>query len=244
MNRIVKPAQHSENQLPIQEVNQRPMNIAIDGPAGAGKSTIARLLAKRLGIGYLDTGAMYRAIGLKALQTGTDMQCEEKIKAMLAQTALDVVLGNDTQRVFLDGIDVTDQLRSKAVSKASSDVSVLPVVRDRLVALQREIAARQPLVLDGRDIGTYVLPNAPYKFYLTADIMERARRRLVDLRKKGDLKTCFDDVLQDVKYRDKQDSERDLAPLRQAADAILIDTTHLSIEEVIELVLQHIKRTA
>lgn len=95
MNRIVKPAQHSENQLPIQEVNQRPMNIAIDGPAGAGKSTIARLLAKRLGIGYLDTGAMYRAIGLKALQTGTDMQCEEKIKAMLAQTDLDVVLGND-----------------------------------------------------------------------------------------------------------------------------------------------------
>ena len=167
------------------------LNIAIDGPAGAGKSTIARLLAQKLGILYLDTGAMYRAIGLKALRTGTDMRSETDMGRLLGQTSLDIR--------FADGC--------------------------------------QQVLLDGRDIGTYVLPQARYKFFLTADVHERARRRLLDLRARGDRDTTLEQVLEDVIYRDRQDSERKMAPLRQADDAILLDSTGQSIEETIESVL-------
>ena len=218
------------------------VSIAIDGPAGAGKSTIARLVAGQLCFLYLDTGAMYRAIGLKALRLGVDMRDEAAVSALLDKTALDIRFTKSGQRVLLDGTDVAGEIRSAAVSRAASDVSALPVVRVRLVALQRELAERQNLVIDGRDIGTYVLPQATYKFFLTADVEERARRRLADLRARGDGQANLATVLADVRYRDKQDSERALAPLRQADDAILIDSTGRSIEEVVDLVLRHINR--
>ncbi|HAL74094.1 MAG TPA: (d)CMP kinase, partial [Clostridiales bacterium] len=203
------------------------MTIALDGPAGAGKSTIARLLARRLNILYLDTGAMYRAVGLKAIRSDVSVRDEMAVAAMLEHTVLEIVFQDTSQHVLLDGEDVSDAIRTPEASIAASDVSALPAVRLALVRMQREIAARQPLILDGRDIGSYVLPDAPYKFFLTADPAERARRRLLDLQARGDQTTTFAQVLQDIEYRDRQDSSRSLAPLCQAADAILIDTTHL-----------------
>jgi len=218
------------------------MTIALDGPAGAGKSTIARLLARRLNILYLDTGAMYRAVGLKAIRSGISVRDEAAVAAMLEHTALEIVFQDTNQRVLLDGEDVSDAIRTPEASIAASDVSALPAVRLALVRMQREIAARQPLILDGRDIGSYVLPDAPYKFFLTADPAERARRRLLDLQARGDLTTTFEQVLQDIAYRDRQDSSRSLAPLCQAADAVLVDTTHLSISQVVDVILEKLSK--
>jgi CMP/dCMP kinase len=212
------------------------MTIALDGPSGAGKSTIARLLAKKLGILYLDTGAMYRAVGLKALRSGVSVRSEADMSGMLAQTELKIIFSQGEQKIILDGEDVKQSIRTPEVSRAASDVSALKAVRLRLVELQREIAARQPLVLDGRDIGTFVLPHAPYKFFLTASPHERARRRLAELKQKGDLST-YEQVLNDIEYRDRQDSQRSLAPLCQADDAVLIDTTDMTPDEVIRTVL-------
>ena len=157
------------------------MNIAIDGPAGAGKSTIAKLLAAKLGILYLDTGAMYRAVGLKALNTGVDISDEAAVEKMLADTKIDVTQENGVQHVYLDGNDVSSAIRENAVSKAASDISAVPCVRYKMVELQREIASRCDTVLDGRDIGTFVLPNAEYKIFLTASAEERASMLLVPL---------------------------------------------------------------
>jgi cytidylate kinase len=218
------------------------VTIAVDGPVGAGKSTIARLVAKRLGILYLDTGAMYRAVGLKALRQGVSVRSEPELAAMLERTRLEIVFSKGEQMIMLDCEDVTGAIRTPEVSIAASDVSALPVVRLHLVKMQREIAARQPLVLDGRDIGTYVLPNAPYKFFLTADPRERARRRLQDLKARGDQSSSYEQVLTDLNYRDQQDSQRSLAPLRRADDAILIDTTDLTLENVVAEVLGHIRQ--
>lgn len=217
------------------------ITIALDGPAGAGKSTIAKLIARRLGILYLDTGAMYRAVGLKALLQGVSVRSEQEMTRMLADTRLDIEFHEGEQMIILDGEDVSQAIRSPEVSRAASDVSALTVVRHRLVELQRRIAERQALVLDGRDIGTYVLPEAPYKFFLTASASERARRRLLDLRARGDQDATLQQVLDDINYRDTQDSQRSLAPLRQADDAILIDTTDLTQDEVVQAVLGHIR---
>lgn len=219
------------------------INIAIDGPAGAGKSTIARLLAEKLGILYLDTGAMYRAIGLKALRQGIDRRSEPAMAAMLDQTDLQIRFVDKHQQVLLDGEDVSDLIRTPEVSIAASDVSALTVVRLRLVDLQRRIAAVQDLILDGRDIGTYVLPQASDKFFLTADTGERAGRRLLDLRSRGDQKATLEQVLADMIYRDHQDSSRSLAPLRQAEDAVLVDTTGRSVEDVVAIVLRHLDKS-
>ncbi len=218
------------------------LTIALDGPAGAGKSTIARQIAKKLGILYLDTGAMYRAVGLKALRLGLSMRSEPEIATMLDATGLDIRFQENEQHVWLDGEDVSQAIRTPEVSLAASDISALPVVRRRLVEMQREIAAKQPLILDGRDIGTYVLPDAPYKFFLTASVFERARRRLLDLQVRGDNSTSLEQVQKDIEYRDQQDSNRSLAPLKQAEDAVLVDTTEMSVEEVVETLLWHIKQ--
>lgn len=207
------------------------MIIAIDGPAGAGKSTIAKLLAKKLGILYLDTGAMYRAVGLKAVENGVDISDEDAVKKMLDSTTVDVKICDSVQRVYLDGQDVTGRIREHRVSKAASDISAVPCVRYKMVELQREIASRCDTVLDGRDIGTFVLPNAEYKIFLTASVAERARRRYEELKAKGEDCT-LESITADIEKRDYNDSHRALAPLRKADDAVEIDTTDLTIEEV------------
>ncbi len=211
--------------------------IALDGPAGAGKSTIARRVAEALGILYLDTGAMYRAIGIKAVAQGLSPKDEAAIGAMLESTDLDIRFVAGTQEVWLDGVNVSEAIRTPEASRAASDVSTLPVVRRALVDLQRQIASRQSLIMDGRDIGTHVLPDARHKFFLTASVDERAHRRLLDLQNRGNQTTTLDEVRADIEYRDRQDSERAFAPLRQAEDAILVDTTNLSIEEVVQTIL-------
>ena len=209
------------------------MNIAIDGPAGAGKSTIAKLLAAKLGILYLDTGAMYRAVGLKALNTGVDIADAAAVEKMLADTKIDVKQEGGVQHVYLDGKDVSVDIRENRVSKAASDISAVPCVRYKMVELQREIAAKCDTVLDGRDIGTFVLPNAEHKIFLTASVEERAKRRYAELKTKGSDLT-FEQIKDDILKRDYNDSHRALAPLKKADDATEVDTTSMTIEEVTE----------
>ena len=209
------------------------MNIAIDGPAGAGKSTIAKLLAAKLGILYLDTGAMYRAVGLKALNTGVDIADAAAVEKMLVYTKIDVTQEGGVQHVYLDGKDVSVDIRENRVSKAASDISAVPCVRYKMVELQREIAAKCDTVLDGRDIGTFVLPNAEHKIFLTASAEERAKRRFAELKAKGSDLT-FEQIKDDILKRDYNDSHRALAPLKKADDATEVDTTSMTIEEVTE----------
>lgn len=209
------------------------MNIAIDGPAGAGKSTIAKLLAAKLGILYLDTGAMYRAVGLKALNTGVDISDAAAVEKMLAGTKIDVRQENGVQHVYLDGNDVSTAIRENRVSKAASDISAVPCVRYKMVELQREIASKCDTVLDGRDIGTFVLPNAEHKIFLTASAEERAKRRYTELKAKGSDLT-LEQIKDDIVKRDYNDSHRALAPLKKADDATEIDTTSMTIDEVVE----------
>lgn len=212
------------------------MRIAIDGPAGAGKSTIARLIAARLGIIYLDTGAMYRAVGLKALRGGVSPEDENAVRAMLNVTAVDVKADGAGTRVFLDGEDVTGEIRRHEVSKAASDISAVPCVRLKMVELQRGIASQKDIVLDGRDIGTFVLPDAEVKIYLTASAEERARRRFRELTEKGE-KCDLAAIRADIEKRDYNDSHRALAPLRQAADATVVDTTDMTIDEAADKII-------
>jgi len=209
------------------------LTIAIDGPAGAGKSTIARLLAKRLGILYLDTGAMYRAIGLKVIENNKDPGNPQDVIPLLPNTDVSVQLEEDGQKIYLDGREVTDIIRSQEVSRAASCVGTIPEVRHKLVELQRDIAKKVSLVMDGRDIGTYVMPNATLKIFLTATPEERAKRRWKELFEKG-IKVDYNSVLQDIIQRDANDSNRSFAPLRKADDAVLIDTTNKSIDQVVK----------
>ena len=224
-------------------MQQKHFSIAIDGPAGAGKSTIAKSLAKRLGILHLDTGAMYRAAGKKALDHGIDPADRDQIAPMIAATDIDVVFSGGVQRVYLDGADVTDKIRTQDVSKAASDIGTIPEVRVKLVELQRGIAERNSIIMDGRDIGSYVLPSAEFKFYVTADVKERARRRMFDLRRFGtDEGRTYEDIEREIADRDRVDSTREFAPLKMADDAILIDTTNMTAEAVIDLILDTIGR--
>ncbi|NLV99483.1 MAG: (d)CMP kinase [Clostridiaceae bacterium] len=215
--------------------------IAIDGPSGAGKSTLARELASRLSILFLDTGAMYRALGLKALRMGLKPSDEAEIQQMLADTDLDVELSPDGQRTFVDGIDVTDDIRTPAVSQAASDISALSVCRHFCVDRQRALAERQSLVLDGRDIGTYVLPDASVKFFVTASPEVRAKRRYEEMLQKGE-SSNYDDVLLEMKQRDFNDSNRALAPTKQADDAIFIDTSGRSVADLVEEMLDLVNK--
>ncbi|MBR6956160.1 MAG: (d)CMP kinase, partial [Firmicutes bacterium] len=194
--------------------------IAIDGPSGAGKSTIAKRVAAELAIDYIDTGAMYRAVGLKMLRLGIPMEENETLFEMLANTDVDFSEG----RVYLDGEDVSDLIRTQEVSKAASDCSAFATVRRKLVELQQAMGKRKSVIMDGRDIGTVVLKDAEYKFYLTATAEERAMRRFKELQAKGSTDT-YDKVLEDVNKRDYNDMHRDVDPLRQAEDAVLIDST-------------------
>ena len=219
-----------------------PIQIAIDGPAGAGKSTIAKGVAARLGIAYLDTGAMYRAVGLKALRLGVSTHDEAAVCAMAQGASVEVRLQDGAQRVLLDGLDVSDAIRTPEVSMAASDVSRFAPVRARLVALQRQIAGQIDVVLDGRDIGTVVLPGAQFKFYVTASVQVRAQRRLLELRQKGkDLP--LQAVIDDIASRDHQDSTRAASPLAVAADAQILDTSDLSIEQAIAHVVERVRTT-
>ena len=218
------------------------INIAIDGPAGAGKSTIAKAVAKDLGIIYLDTGAMYRATAYLALQKGIDPKDEQKVSEMLEDLKMDVVYKDGEQRIIVNGIDATPYLREHYMSKAASDISALPCVRYKMVDLQRDFASKNDVVLDGRDIGTFVLPNANCKFFLTASPEERAQRRMKDLEEKGE-KVDYQTLLSDIIQRDYNDSHREVAPLKQADDADFVDTTQMSVEDVVAHVKEvvHIK---
>lgn len=215
-------------------------SIAIDGPSGACKSTIASLLAKELGILHLDTGAMYRAVGLKILRLGIDFNDEKNIFEVLKKTEVDVNFENNIQTVFLDGENVNNLIRIHEVSQAAAKVSAIKCVRTIMADAQRNIAQKYDMVIDGRDIGTYVLPDAKFKFFLTADDEVRAKRRYEELKSKGQL-IDYNTVLDDIKKRDKMDSTREIAPLKQAEDAVLIDSSQMTPIEVVQKMLKIIK---
>jgi cytidylate kinase len=216
------------------------MQIAIDGPSGAGKSTIAQAAARQLGWAYIDTGALYRAIGLAAMRAGADLKDPLAVAACLPAIELDVQYADGEQLVFIAGENVSEAIRTPEASLAASDVGKVPAVRDFLLQLQRDLAAARPSILDGRDIGTVVLPHAPVKIYLTATAEERARRRHRQLIEKG-INEPFEKVLAEVNARDTQDMNRAIAPLRQADDAILLDTTGQTLDESIQTVVQMIR---
>lgn len=220
--------------------HEKHFNIALDGPSGAGKSTVAKALAKRLDIIYLDTGAMYRSLAYVAVKHGIDINDEAAVKPMLDNLDMKIITG-DSQQIIVNGENVTPFIREHYVSKAASDISALPAVRIKLVELQREIAKNDCVVLDGRDIGTYVLPDAKYKFFITATPEVRAKRRFEELKAKGDAPS-YEKVLEDIKVRDYNDSHRAFAPLKQADDAVLVDTTNMSIDEVIDFVLNKMEK--
>lgn len=217
------------------------INIAIDGPAGAGKSTIARIVARELGIIYIDTGAMYRAVALKAIRSGIGTEDREALIKMIGNLKIGISFKDGAQRIILDDEDVTQFLRTPEVTKGSSDVAVVKEVRLKLVELQRKIASENSVIMDGRDIGSYVLPDAKYKFFLTATVNERATRRYREQLEKGIGDTTFEEVMSDITYRDKNDSSREFAPLVKARDAIEIDTTNLNIIEVKDKILNRVK---
>lgn len=210
-----------------------PINIAIDGPAGAGKSTIAKAASKAFGFIYVDTGALYRSIAFYAISKGADVKNSDEVTALLPEITPELRFIDGTQRVFVNGEDVSDKIRTPEISMGASAVSAIPAVREFLFDLQRKIAAENNVIMDGRDIGTVVLPNADVKIFLTASAEERARRRHIELTEKGECVT-FASVLADVNERDHNDSHRAIAPLKQADDAILCDTTDVNLEGAIE----------
>ena len=217
------------------------INIAIDGPAGAGKSTVAKRIAEIMHLTYVDTGAMYRALGLKAVRNGIDPGDAEAVATMLPDTTVTFIKINGEQHVVLDGEDVNEFIRTEEISHAASVISTLPEVRQKLVDLQREIARSTDTVMDGRDIGTVVLPNTPYKFYVTASAEVRAKRRFIEYQQKGILgDMTYEDVLNEVKARDERDMNREFSPLRPAENAVIIDTSEMSIDEAVDAVIEDI----
>lgn len=214
--------------------------ITIDGPVGAGKSSVARAVAKALGILYLDTGAMYRAFALYTLQMQVDARSEPSVTALLPNVQVDVVLGEDGQRTILNGVDVSTWIRTEQVSMAASAVSRYQAVRDQMVSWQRALACRMSMVVDGRDIGTVVLPDADLKVFLTAEPEIRARRRYDELLAKG-VQADYDAVLADLKQRDHQDMTRPVSPLRPALDSRTLDSSHLDFSQVVETITQWVK---
>ncbi len=217
------------------------MNIAIDGPAGAGKSTIARLAAKELGFVYVDTGAMYRAIALSLLDNNVDIYDEAALKNALDQIHINIVYEAGVQHVFLDLVDVSEEIRSEKVGNMASTSSALPPVREKLLDLQRDIAAKNDVIMDGRDIGTNILPNAELKIYLTASVDVRAKRRFDELKLKGE-SPDLEEIKKGIETRDYQDMNRDIAPLKQAEDAVFIDSSDMTIAEVVDKIIDLAKK--
>ena len=216
------------------------INIAIDGPAGAGKSSTAKLIAKKLGYIYVDTGALYRTVGLYSIRKGIDTKDAEKVIATLPDIKVEIKFVDGAQHVFLNGEDVSEAIRTPEASMGASNVSAIPKVREFLFDLQRSIAAENNCIMDGRDIGTVVLPNADVKIFLTASVEERANRRYKEMIEKGE-SADYNDILEDIKKRDYQDSHREIAPLKQADDAILVDNGGYNLETGTEYLLGIIK---
>lgn len=218
------------------------VNIAIDGPAGAGKSTIAKGVARELGILYLDTGAMYRAMALKALRRGVSPLDEQAVIPLLAQTEIYAESMGGVQHTYLDGEDVSGLIRTQEIAQGASDISAIPAVRIKLAEAQRAVAQANDVVLDGREIGSFVLPDAPYKFYITATVQARARRRLDELKAKGQCPADLPlaEMEEQIARRDHNDSTRAFAPLVRVPEAIYIDTTQMSEDEAVAAVLCHL----
>lgn len=219
---------------------RRKLVIAIDGPAGAGKSTVAKELAKRLGYTYMDTGAMYRAFAWRVMEEAADLNDEEKLRRILKETRIELAEQDGHLRVFLDGLDVTDKIRTPELSQMASKVSSLKMVRERMVELQRAIGDEGGVVAEGRDIGTVVFPQAEVKIYLDASSQERARRRFEELKRQGKQVT-LEETLQEMDERDQRDKERAVAPLRKAEGATVIDSTCFGVDWVVERIMQEIK---
>ena len=216
-------------------------SIAIDGPAGAGKSTLARALARELGYLYVDTGAIYRTVALQAKRAGVDPADPAQVTPILADLDIGMDYGADgVQHMYLSGEDVTDAIRINEISALASQVAAQPAVRAFLLDYQRRLAQERDVVMDGRDIGTVVLPNAGVKIFLTADARARARRRCLELEQRGQ-QADLEQVLADIQRRDQQDRERAVAPLRQAEDAVLLDTTSLGLQESLEALVQTVR---
>ncbi len=216
------------------------IRIALDGPSGSGKSTIAKKLSNKMNILYLDTGAMYRATALKALSLNIDTFDELGVKTFIDDINLEIKYVDGAQHTYLDGEDVSERIREPHVSMAASNISSLKCVRLKMVEMQRKIAEKMSCVLDGRDIGSFVLPNADYKFYITASVDVRADRRFKELTLKGH-KVDFEQLKQEIEQRDYNDKTRDFAPLTKAPDAIEIDTSYMTIEQVIGKVISYIE---
>ena len=217
------------------------VSVAVDGPAGSGKSTITKMVAKSLGFNYVDTGAMYRALTYNFLSNGLDELEEEEIKELLSKTDFKVEYVDGVQYVYVNNEEVSDKIRTAEVSKFTSLFAKSPAVRDFLIDTQRNLAITNNIIMDGRDIASVVLPNADVKIFLTASVEERARRRVLDFERQGIENVDFEKVKEDIKARDWQDENRDIAPLIKVESATLIDTTSLTIDEVVEKMTELVK---
>ena len=210
-------------------------NVAIDGPAGAGKSTIAKLVAKEKGYIYVDTGAMYRGLAIHFIKKGIKAEDIKGIVEACKDAEVSIVYENDVQQIYLNGENITAMLRTEEVGNMASKTSAIPAVREKLLELQRTLAREKDVIMDGRDIGTNILPNADVKIYLTASVETRATRRYKELLEKGE-NCVYEEIAQDIKERDERDMNREIAPLKQAEDAVLVDSSEMDIEEVVEAI--------
>jgi len=221
------------------EIEKKLPVIALDGPAGSGKSTVARLVAKRLGINYIDTGAMYRAVTLMALRENTDTKNEEALVALAKRCNVELRFEEKGSKIFVNGQDVTEDIRLPEVSKLSSDIADSTGVRKYLVSLQQKMGGAGGVILDGRDIGSLVFPDAEFKFFLDASVEERAKRRFKELKAKG-IEQSLEEVKKDILARDRRDKERPFGALKLVPDAVKVDTTELSTEEVVNIIASRI----
>ena len=213
------------------------MKIAIDGPAGAGKSTIAKRVAQELFIEYIDTGSMYRALTLKVLRNKIDPMNKKKVTELLANTDIDI----DNNHIYLDGVNVDDEIRENIISKNATYVATIKEVRDVMVTLQQNLAKKKSVIMDGRDITTVVLPNADFKYFVTASVEVRSKRRYKELLEKGEANITLEKIMDDIIKRDRNDSSREIAPLKKTSDSLLLDTTNKSIDECVNIIVSKVK---